>query len=435
MFKDKLKENRIRLGYSQEELAHKVFVSRSAIAKWEQGRGLPEEDSLERLAHCFGLSPDDLLTKEDMKDEIQADQADLKKSKRKSLISLIVAAVAIAALAITALCGAFVYRSSDAEIREVQTLAGVENDSDRLISFDFGSRGKIKSTEWKDAECRDEFGQIQANPKALNLREGDQVEIAYFPETNLYHQNRIGASGLNGIQLKSHAFEMKQTLFGLGFSLRGAGPFDPNSPSSSYFRFFEPDPFVEIPSIDTAMRNVYSSSLHLGFRNSVDLEIAFDFTVFKGGRLSFWFSDYANAWHETYFDMIEGDEAVVPASVVDAINSVSFAILGAIPLQTVACGYEYVQYNVVVKRKENPSYYLIKSYDETDQILGTEKVWPSSDLSSLSLADGRAYSLVEEYHGDSLYQTSSKIGKNQTFSLSFANAEGFFDQKESLAIL
>lgn len=56
MFKDKLKENRLKSGLSQEELAQKVFVSRSAIAKWEQGRGLPEDESLDRLAHFLRYS-------------------------------------------------------------------------------------------------------------------------------------------------------------------------------------------------------------------------------------------------------------------------------------------------------------------------------------------------------------------------------------------
>ena len=70
MFKDKLKDNRLRLGLSQEDLAQKIFVSRSAVAKWEQGRGIPEDDSLERLSELFGIPSDVLLSKEDMKQEV-----------------------------------------------------------------------------------------------------------------------------------------------------------------------------------------------------------------------------------------------------------------------------------------------------------------------------------------------------------------------------
>lgn len=55
MFSEKLKELRTKAGLSQEELASKIFVSRSAVAKWEQGRGLPEDDSVERLAALFNV--------------------------------------------------------------------------------------------------------------------------------------------------------------------------------------------------------------------------------------------------------------------------------------------------------------------------------------------------------------------------------------------
>ena len=52
-FNENLKELRLKKGMSQTELAEKVFVSRSAVAKWENGLGLPSEDSLNRLAEFF----------------------------------------------------------------------------------------------------------------------------------------------------------------------------------------------------------------------------------------------------------------------------------------------------------------------------------------------------------------------------------------------
>ena len=47
MFQDKLKKLRMQANLTQAELAKHIFVSRSAVAKWEQGRGLPTVDSLE----------------------------------------------------------------------------------------------------------------------------------------------------------------------------------------------------------------------------------------------------------------------------------------------------------------------------------------------------------------------------------------------------
>jgi len=40
-FGEKLKELRNEKGWTQEKLAKELYVSRSAVAKWEQGRGYP----------------------------------------------------------------------------------------------------------------------------------------------------------------------------------------------------------------------------------------------------------------------------------------------------------------------------------------------------------------------------------------------------------
>ena len=59
-FKDKLKELRRTRGLTQKELGEKVFVSRSAIAKWENGLGLPSPASYEALLSFFEVSEKDL---------------------------------------------------------------------------------------------------------------------------------------------------------------------------------------------------------------------------------------------------------------------------------------------------------------------------------------------------------------------------------------
>ena len=54
-FKDKLKSLRKERGLSQQALADSIFVSRSAVAKWENGLGLPSEDSMNALLNYFGV--------------------------------------------------------------------------------------------------------------------------------------------------------------------------------------------------------------------------------------------------------------------------------------------------------------------------------------------------------------------------------------------
>ena len=61
-FHEKLQELRKSRGLTQEELAEALFVSRTAISKWESGRGYPSIDSLKEISGYFGVSIDDLLS-------------------------------------------------------------------------------------------------------------------------------------------------------------------------------------------------------------------------------------------------------------------------------------------------------------------------------------------------------------------------------------
>lgn len=63
-FHEKLQELRKQKGLTQEELAQQLFVSRTAISKWESGRGYPNIDSLKAISAYFSISLDELLSSE-----------------------------------------------------------------------------------------------------------------------------------------------------------------------------------------------------------------------------------------------------------------------------------------------------------------------------------------------------------------------------------
>lgn len=65
-FHEKLQELRKSRGLTQEELAEALFVSRTAISKWESGRGYPSIDSLKEISSYFSVSIDDLLSGEQL---------------------------------------------------------------------------------------------------------------------------------------------------------------------------------------------------------------------------------------------------------------------------------------------------------------------------------------------------------------------------------
>lgn len=58
---EKIKEVRKQTGLSQEELSEKLGISRSAVAKWECEKGIPDVDNLKMLSQLLGVSIDYLL--------------------------------------------------------------------------------------------------------------------------------------------------------------------------------------------------------------------------------------------------------------------------------------------------------------------------------------------------------------------------------------
>lgn len=60
-FNEKLQELRKSRSLTQEELAEALFVSRTAISKWESGRGYPSIDSLKEISRFFSVSIDELI--------------------------------------------------------------------------------------------------------------------------------------------------------------------------------------------------------------------------------------------------------------------------------------------------------------------------------------------------------------------------------------
>ncbi len=65
-FHEKLQELRKQKGLTQEDLAEKLYVSRTAVSKWESGRGYPNIESLKAIAKFFSVTVDDLLSTDEV---------------------------------------------------------------------------------------------------------------------------------------------------------------------------------------------------------------------------------------------------------------------------------------------------------------------------------------------------------------------------------
>ena len=65
-FSEKLQELRKNRSMTQEELAEALFVSRTAVSKWESGRGYPSIDSLKEISRFFSVTIDDLICSDEI---------------------------------------------------------------------------------------------------------------------------------------------------------------------------------------------------------------------------------------------------------------------------------------------------------------------------------------------------------------------------------
>lgn len=115
-FNQKLQELRKQKGLTQEQLAEMLFVSRTAISKWESGRGTPNIESLKAIAKLFSVSVDELLSGEQLLCLAEEDN----KQKQKHFRDVVFGLLDISALMFLFL-PLFAYKT-DGIIRDVSLL-------------------------------------------------------------------------------------------------------------------------------------------------------------------------------------------------------------------------------------------------------------------------------------------------------------------------
>lgn len=106
-FDEKLKQLRAQKGISQADLAEKIFVSRSAVAKWENGLGIPSEQSLDMLADFFEVSTSELMSDPTV-ETVMVTKNSIIGRQKTYIISITVTALTLI-IGLAVLCGYFVF--------------------------------------------------------------------------------------------------------------------------------------------------------------------------------------------------------------------------------------------------------------------------------------------------------------------------------------
>lgn len=94
-FNEKLQELRKQKNLTQEELAEALYVSRTAISKWESGRGYPNIDSLKAISKFFSVSLDELLSGDELLTIAEEDNKQKERHLRDLVFGLLDCSVAM----------------------------------------------------------------------------------------------------------------------------------------------------------------------------------------------------------------------------------------------------------------------------------------------------------------------------------------------------
>lgn len=101
---NQIRERRVRLGLSQDELARKLYVSRVTISHWETGKTLPDVQSMLLLANLFDTTIDELVRGDvdEMREMVKKSE---QRTKAFAVALATVEVIVITALAVTAVAG------------------------------------------------------------------------------------------------------------------------------------------------------------------------------------------------------------------------------------------------------------------------------------------------------------------------------------------
>ena len=102
---ERLQELRKQSGYSQEQVAEMLGLSRQAISKWESGQGKPEIDSIIKLTEIYHVSADYILLGTEKVSVPVPEKKELSHEYKKAIgiIAIIAATAIVTVLFITAL--------------------------------------------------------------------------------------------------------------------------------------------------------------------------------------------------------------------------------------------------------------------------------------------------------------------------------------------
>lgn len=168
-FSEKIKEFRMQNNLTQQEFADKLFVSRSAVAKWEQDRGMPSLDLLEKISAVLNVSIDDLVGEKEYRSMTLESNVKVKKYEKYNKIILGIGCVFFVAIVCLFI---LLFNNKDRQrySYEVFGVATVQEECVEVLckDYDYGLfYGKqtvsIPKTDLENIDVYDKYGKLLEN--------------------------------------------------------------------------------------------------------------------------------------------------------------------------------------------------------------------------------------------------------------------------------
>lgn len=151
-FKDKLKKLRTEQGLTQAQLAERLFVSRSTVAKWENGLGLPNADSMHLLQEQFSVTQTDLAT-------TKPEEVIVRKNRTLRVIFQIISSIALMGLMIVLYILPFAIHNGDYGFTPEMVAGGfadeeyIDTGDYRFYYFIFDGYDQADGSYWTDLQA------------------------------------------------------------------------------------------------------------------------------------------------------------------------------------------------------------------------------------------------------------------------------------------
>ena len=206
-------ENLINLrkqkGWSQDDLADNLNLSRQAISKWENETSKPDIDNIEKISKLFSVTIDDLLNNDVVKDK--AVTLNVKKQEKKEKTITIVKCMIIAVIILYIINVIFKFASLLIIVNGIQKYANLSNYHYVITTYDENGLSEKEECWFKDGVSKTERTTIENNKMT------GKIIVALDFNKNYGYTENILTNSISSIDINEYFKSHKEYKYGSQF--------------------------------------------------------------------------------------------------------------------------------------------------------------------------------------------------------------------------